>query len=69
MMNNNWVKVFTTTNTIESQIVLAKLRENGIDAVEMNKRDSSLQAFGNIEILVKSDDETEAKNIINEKNT
>jgi Putative prokaryotic signal transducing protein len=67
-MNEHWVKVYTTTNVIESQIVLSKLRDNGIDAVEMNKRDSSIQAFGNIEILVKKDDEDDALNLINEKN-
>ena len=61
------MKVYTTTNAIDAQIVLSKLRDNGIDAVEMNKRDSSLQAFGNIEILVKKEDETEAINLINEK--
>ena len=66
-MNDQWVKVYTTTNAIDAQIVLSKLRDNGIDAVEMNKRDSSLQAFGNIEILVKKEDETEAINLINEK--
>ena len=66
-MNEQWVKVYTTTNVIESQIVLSKLHDNGIDAVEMNKRDSSIQAFGNIEILVKKEDETEAINLINEK--
>jgi len=66
-MNDQWMKVYTTTNAIDAQIVLSKLRDNGIDAVEMNKRDSSLQAFGNIEILVKKEDETEAINLINEK--
>jgi len=66
-MNDNWVKVYTTTNVIDGQIVLSMLRENGFEAVELNKRDSSLQAFGNIEILVKKEDEEDALKVINEK--
>jgi type III secretory pathway lipoprotein EscJ len=67
-MKDNWVKVFTTTNSIEAQIVLTMLRENGIDAVEMNKKDSSLQAFGNIDILVNEVDEADAITFLNNKN-
>ncbi len=66
-MNDNWVKVYTTTNLIEAQIVLSMLRENGIDAVELNKRDSGLQAFGNVELYTKKEDETDALKIINSK--
>ncbi|MEI6594257.1 MAG: DUF2007 domain-containing protein [Bacteroidota bacterium] len=67
-MKDKWVKVFTTTNSIEAQIVLTMLRENGIDAVEMNKKDSSLQAFGNIDILVNEVDEADAITFLNNKN-
>jgi len=66
-MKDSWIKVYTTTNVIDAQIVLSMLRENGIDAVEMNKRDSSLQVFGNIDILVNKEDEADALKLINEK--
>ena len=66
-MNDTWVKIYTTTNVIDGQIVLSMLRENGFEAVELNKKDSSLQAFGNIEILVKKEDEVDALKVINEK--
>lgn len=66
-MKDNWVKVYTSTNAIDAQIVLSMLIENGIDAVEMNKRDSSILAFGNIDILVKKEDEDDALKFINDK--
>ena len=49
-MLNDWVKIFATPNPIEAEIVLSMLQEHGIDAVEMNKRDSSYQAFGYVEL-------------------
>jgi 3-dehydroquinate synthase class II len=66
-MKDNWVKVYTSTNAIDAQIVLSMLIENGIDAVEMNKRDSSILAFGNIDVLVKKEDEDDALKFINDK--
>lgn len=66
-MANDWIKVFTTTNPIEAEIVLSLLHENGIDAVEMNKRDSSYQSFGYIEILCPKDRLIEALHIVNSK--
>jgi hypothetical protein len=49
-MANNWVKVYTASNPIEAEIIIAMLYENGIEAVEMNKRDSSYLSFGAIEV-------------------
>jgi hypothetical protein len=41
------------------------LKENGINAVSMNKRDSSYQAFGVIEIYCSANDVVTALNLIN----
>jgi type III secretory pathway lipoprotein EscJ len=49
-MPNNWVKIYTASTPIEAEIVIAMLRANGIDAVEMNKRDSSYLSFGVVEV-------------------
>jgi hypothetical protein len=49
-MQPHWTKIFTTANPVESSMVLSMLQENGIDAVEMNKRDSSYLSFGMIEV-------------------
>lgn len=66
-MENDWVKVFTTSNPIEAQIVLSMLLENEIEAVEMNKIDSSYTFFGRAEIYCKSDQVIMAKHLIDTK--
>lgn len=61
---NNWVKIFTTNNIIEAEIIKAMLQENDIESVEMNKQDSSYLAFGNITIYCKNDQALTAINLI-----
>lgn len=67
-MASDWVKIFTTSNPMEAQIVLSMLKEHGIDAVEMNKRDSSYQAFGYIDLYCNHVDAMEALVLINKNN-
>jgi hypothetical protein len=64
-MGNDWIKVFSTGNPIEAEIVLSMLRENGIDAVEMNKRDSSYLAFGYVELYCSKENVMQALHLIN----
>jgi type III secretory pathway lipoprotein EscJ len=66
-MVNDWIKVFSTGNPIEAEIVLSMLHEHGIDAVEMNKRDSSYQVFGYVELYCPKDNVIEALHLINKK--
>jgi hypothetical protein len=66
-MGNDWIKVFSTGSPIEAEIVLSMLREHGIDAVEMNKRDSSYHAFGYVELYCPKDNVMEALHLINKK--
>jgi len=42
------------------------LLENGIDAVVMNKQDSSYQVFGEGELLVKKEDVQRAEKLLNQ---
>ena len=42
------------------------LLENGIDAVIMNKQDSSYQLFGEAELLVKEEDVQLAEKLLNQ---
>ena len=44
------------------------LIENGIDAIVMNKQDSSYQVFGYGELLVKKEDVNRAKELLNQTN-
>lgn len=55
-MENNWVKVYTTENPVTAEIIKQGLIENDIAAVIMNKKDSSYQTFGIIEVLVNRKD-------------
>ncbi len=66
-MENDWVKVFVTGNPVEAQIILAMLQENEIEAVEMNKIDSSYTIFGNAEIYCKANQVMVARHLIEQK--
>jgi hypothetical protein len=55
-MERNWVKVYTSTNFIQSEIVKQMLTEHQIDAVLLNKQDSSHRTFGHIEVYIHRED-------------
>jgi len=63
-MENNWVKVYTTENPVTAEIIKQGLIENDIAAVIMNKKDSSYQTFGIIEVLVNKKDVEQAESYI-----
>lgn len=60
-MENNWVKVFTSANGMEAEIIKQGLVAMDIPAVVLNKKDSSYQAFGFAEVMVHADDVTAAE--------
>ncbi|KEQ29723.1 putative signal transducing protein [Pedobacter antarcticus] len=60
-MDNNWVKVFTSGNALEAEIVKQGLIAIDIPAVVLNKKDSSYQAFGLAEVLVNEVDSAAAE--------
>ena len=49
-MEQDWTKVYSTRNPVEAEMAKSLLNENGIEAVELNKRDSCYGNFGNIEV-------------------
>jgi type III secretory pathway lipoprotein EscJ len=51
-MEKNWVRIYKSTNFYQSEIVKQMLLQNEIEAVLMNKQDSSYLNFGNIEVYV-----------------
>ncbi|GGC55924.1 hypothetical protein GCM10011387_06870 [Pedobacter quisquiliarum] len=67
-MENNWTKVYTTSNPITAEIIKQALVENDIPAVVMNKQDSSYKAFGVINILVQPENFDQALAYIIENN-
>lgn len=71
-MKRNWINIFSSTNPIEVEIVKQMLEENNINAVALNKQDSSYQMFGIIELFVTEDQLEIAKSLLkkseNERN-
>ncbi|SFQ52769.1 putative signal transducing protein [Parafilimonas terrae] len=47
-----WFKLYSTRNYLEANIIKGKLEENDIQAVILNRQDSSYLSFGDIEIYV-----------------
>jgi len=64
-MDGKWVTIFSTTNLYDAEMKKGLLIENEVEAVIMNKKDSSY-LMGEAEILVRIDDIIRAKYIINE---
>jgi type III secretory pathway lipoprotein EscJ len=63
-MEKNWVKIFTSTNYYQAEIVKQVLTENHIDAVLLNKQDSSHRTFGTIEVYIHQTDFSQAIEIM-----
>ena len=62
-MNNDWVKVYSTTDIFKAEIIKQMLLSNDIEAVVMNQKDSSYH-FGSVNIYTKEKDMKKAKEII-----
>lgn len=63
--DEKWALIYTTKNDAQSEMIIHSLKNEGIEAVKMNKQDSSYM-IGDIEIYVKLDDLCAAKNMIKE---
>jgi type III secretory pathway lipoprotein EscJ len=55
-MEKNWVKIYKSTNFYQSEIVKQMLLQHHIEAVMMNKQDSSYLNFGDVEVYVHNED-------------
>lgn len=55
-MEKNWIKIFTSSNYYQAEIVKQMLVENQIDTVLLNKQDSSHRTFGDIEVYIHQQD-------------
>ncbi|MGN6639407.1 MAG: hypothetical protein ACTHJ8_10890 [Mucilaginibacter sp.] len=55
-MEKNWIKIFSSTNYYQAEIVKQMLIENQIDTVLLNKQDSSHRTFGDIEVYIHKQD-------------
>jgi Putative prokaryotic signal transducing protein len=62
-MNSEWVKIYTSNQFFKSEIVRQVLVDNEIEAVIINKQDSSYK-FGEVEVHVRQADFQKASEII-----
>jgi len=63
-MEKNWIKIFTSSNYYQSEMVKQALTGNNIEAVLMNKQDSSHRTFGEIDVYVHQADFSNAIEIL-----
>jgi hypothetical protein len=67
-MEKDWIKIFSTDRPFEAEMVKGMLLENGVNAVLLNRQDSSyIQALpGQAEIYVHTSQVTQALELMNE---
>jgi hypothetical protein len=67
-MEKGWEKILETSNELRIEIARQILEENDIEAIVLNKKDSSYQ-IGDIEIYVNRDDILKAKLVLKDLET
>lgn len=63
-MEKDWRVVFTTESPFEAELVKGMLKENEVESVIINQRDSSYGVFGKVYVLVYKDYEEKATTLI-----
>lgn len=63
---NDWELVYTSTLPHRIEIVIEVLKDQDIEAVKLDKRDSSYTMLGEIEVYTKKEDAILAKIIIDQ---
>ncbi len=63
-MEESWVKIYSSDKPYQAELARQVLEENGIQAVVINKKDSSYLMFGETELYVSQDDVIKAKQLI-----
>jgi len=67
-MEKDWVVAKTFNKAYIADIAIEVLADNGIRGVVMNKKDSSYQTFGDIEVYVEIANLEKAKQVLEELN-
>ena len=62
-MNKDWIKIYSTGVNFKAELLKGLLFEHDIEAVIINKKDSSY-GFGELELYVNTDDVVKAKHIL-----
>ncbi len=51
-MESDWIKIFTSANFFQSELVKQLLTQHEIEVVLMNKQDSAHKTFGQVEVYI-----------------
>ena len=65
-MEKDWVQIYSTDKMFQAEIFKQVLADHKIEAVIINKMDSSYKAFGEIEVYVNNDHVIKAKMLAKE---
>jgi hypothetical protein len=65
-MEAGWTLIYTTTQSFEAELIKQNFSNHNIEAVILNKRDSTYTTFGELEVYIKDEDKAEALNLIKE---
>ena len=63
-MNNDWFKIFSSTELVQVEIIKNFLLSKNIPAVIMNNQDSSYLMFGTIDLYINLKNKNEAINLL-----
>ncbi|MDR3696762.1 DUF2007 domain-containing protein [Mucilaginibacter sp.] len=63
-MEKNWIKIFTSANYYQAEMVKQALAGYYIESVIINKQDSSHRTFGEIEVYIHQEDFSDAIEVI-----
>ena len=63
-MEKNWIRIFSSTNYYQAEMVKQALTGNDIMSVLLNKQGSSHRTFGDIEVYIHQEDFSNAIEII-----
>ena len=67
-MNNDWFKIFSSTELIQVEIIKNFLLSKNIPAVIMNNQDSSYLMFGTIDLYINLKNKKEAIHLLKNSN-
>ncbi len=65
-MEKGWTKVFSASDEYLASIAKDLLENNEIEAVVINRKDSAYVIWGEAEVYVRDENESEATEILNE---
>ena len=67
-MKKNWIKIFSSNNPIEIEIIKQMLEENDLFSVILNRQDSSYNMFGTIDLHIIEEDQEKAIELLKQNN-